>query len=136
MSLLRTQLIGNLGKDAEVRTIADGAMAISFAVAVTEKYTAQSGETKENTYWVNCTLWKTKNQSSRIADFLKKGIRVYVEGRPSAKAYASRDGEQKASLEVRVDKLELLTFADSSERPATAHTAPPLPIGGNDDLPF
>lgn len=129
--MLRVQLIGNLGQDASVRVIDSGATAISFSVAVTEKFTQQNGEVKETTYWTNCTLWKTKQQSTAVADYLKKGTKVYVEGRPSTKHYTSRDGEVKTSLEVRVEKLDLLSVAQSG----AASTSQQRPVV-NDDLPF
>lgn len=130
--MLRIQLIGNLGQDATVRVIDSGASAISFSVAITEKFTQQNGDVKETTYWVNCTLWKTKQQSVAIADYLKKGTKVFIEGKPSTKHYVSRDGETKTSLEVRVERVELLSQSSTSSSASHA----PVPTGVNDDLPF
>lgn len=155
----RYQAIGNLGRDAEARTLDSGSTAISFTVAVTEKYTDKSGQKVENTTWINCTLWRTAQQSTAIANYLKKGQKVLVEGKPSVRSYEKNDGTHGASLELRVDNIELLGGAptDSSTAPAnttgpiTAHhqgawptsTSGPLntptpqaPPPGMEDLPF
>lgn len=121
----RYQAIGNLGRDAEARTLDSGSTAISFTVAVTEKYTDKSGQKVENTTWINCTLWRTAQQSTAIANYLKKGQKVLVEGKPSVRSYEKNDGTFGASLELRVDNIELLGGAPADSQP----TAPPPASG-------
>lgn len=104
----RYQFTGNLGKDAEVRTLESGVQTIGFAVAITEKWTDRNGEKKENTTWVNCTIWKQAGQSTALATYLKKGQKVLIEGKPTARAYSKPDGTVGSSLEVRVDQCELI----------------------------
>jgi single-strand DNA-binding protein len=149
----RYSFIGNLGRDAEMRTLDSGSTAISFTVAVTEKYTDRSGNKQETTTWVSCTLWRTDKQSTAIANYLKKGQKVLVEGKPSVRAYDKQDGTSAASLDVKVDNIELLGGAPADSAPAPppasgpinaqhtnawpANSAPPAaPPKAEEDLPF
>jgi len=105
----RYQIIGNLGSDAEVRTFESGMAAISFSVAVTEKWKDATGQKKERTDWIRCTIWRKSGQTS-VADYLKKGTKVMVEGRPSARGWCNEGtGEVKAMIELRVDDFEFLS---------------------------
>lgn len=122
----RISFIGNLGQDASVNQLESGARAIKFSVAVTEKY----GD-KENTTWINCTMWKTPAQEIKIANYLKKGVKVYVEGKPSASAYKNKQGEIVASLECRIDRLEFVSqISNDAEKQGKKS------IHANDDMPF
>lgn len=122
--MLKTIITGNLGRDAEVRTLDSGSSAISFTVAVSEKYTDKAGNKVENTTWINCTLWRTSQQPTTIANYLKKGQKVLVEGKPSVRSYEKNDGTHGASFELRVENIELLGGA-----PADSGTAPPPAAG-------
>lgn len=106
----RVTLIGNIGQDAQVKTLDSGAKAIQFSVAVSEKY----GE-KESTTWYRCTQWKTPQQPTSLANYLKKGVKVFIEGKPSINSYKSKNGEFNASIEVRIDRIELLTKSEGKE---------------------
>lgn len=113
--MIKLILTGNIGKDAEVREMQSGDKAISFSVAHTEKYQGKDGNTHETTTWVNCTKFVKKDQSTRIADYLKKGTKVYVEGTPSARPYTTvGSSDAKASLECKVTMIELLGSASSN----------------------
>ena len=131
----RYQIIGNLGNDATVRTLDSGTNAISFNVAVTKKWTDKSGEKKESTTWVSCTQWKIKDQSTAVAQYLKKGTRVLVEGEPSARSYTDNSGAAKASLDLRVDNVELLSQANTAPATNQAQPVQAVPMD-NQDLPF
>lgn len=111
----RFQFIGNLGRDAELRSLDSGAQTISFPVAITEKWKDRNGEVKEQTTWASCTMWKQAGQSTAILTYLKKGQKVLIEGKPSARAYTNKDGQVMASLEVRVDNLELIGGAPQQQ---------------------
>lgn len=155
--LNRFTFIGNLGQDAQVRTLDSGATAISFSVAITEKYRDKQGNTQELTTWVNCTRWVQQGGSTALAQYLRKGQKVYVEGRPTARGYVANDGQAAASLEVRVEKIELLGSAQQqgaapqpqaqaqpqaqTSRPAHPSSPAPTsyasaPSSSEDDLPF
>jgi len=132
--MLKTTLIGFLGRDAEVKDV-NGQKAISFSVAHTESYTARNGEKKETTTWVNCTLWRQPDKA-RIAEYLTKGSRVYVEGMPSARAYTTKAGETVAALDLRVLTLELLGGKERGPEPQRTEKQPQDWADTSDNLPF
>lgn len=105
---------GNLGGDAETKTLDSGNSVISFSVAVSESYKDKSGEKKDKTTWVRCTKWVSPNGSTKIADYLKKGQTVIIEGKPSTRAYLDKSGDAKATLEVNVSELTLVGRNESS----------------------
>jgi single-strand DNA-binding protein len=114
--LNRYQFIGHLGNVADVRHTENGSAAIGFSVAVSESYTDKQGQKVENTTWVNCTIWKKQGESTKIADYLLKGTKVLVEGKPTAQAYQANNGESKASLNVKVDRVELLSSKSDQQQ--------------------
>lgn len=146
----KTTLIGNLGGDAVQRTTDSGAIAISFNVAVSERRKDQ-----EYTTWYSCTMWRNPDQSTAVAQYLKKGKKVYVEGKPSVRAFTDKNGQNGASLDVRVDYVELLGDSQPAQpqqaapqqyqQPAPQQHVPqqfqqpaqsfPPPVS-DDDLPF
>lgn len=152
--LNRYSFIGNLGGDAQVRTINDNQRAvISFSVAISEKWKDAAGNAQEKTTWVKCSIWRKPDQTA-IAQYLKQGQMVYVEGEPSARAYIDQaSGEAKSSLEVNVRDIQLLGSARPAQptmggapmapapRPTQtpAPTPMPTPAPGQvypEDLPF
>lgn len=143
MSLNKYLFHGTIGGDAEVRVLDNGNSVISFSVAISEKWTDKSGEKKEKTHWVKCNKWVSVGGSTKIADYLKKGQQVIIEGVPSASAFKDKEGNAKASLEVKVNEL---TFAGSGKKsdsggsePSYQHTSPQEPAfdgTATDDLPF
>lgn len=117
LHMLKMTMIGNLGRDAEVRDV-NGQKVIAFTVAHSEKYTDRNGQQQERTQWVACSYWRNDGQT-RVAEYLKVGQKVYVEGFPSVKPYLTKDGQQAASLELRVLSLELVGSRndDGGQRP-------------------
>jgi single-strand DNA-binding protein len=107
MSLLKVLLIGNLGRDAEVRELSDGRKVISFSVAHSEKFRDRNGVATERTTWVRCSYFRPA-ESIGVAQYLKKGTQVYVEGVPSINKYTNKDGLADASFECLVNSLQLL----------------------------
>jgi single-strand DNA-binding protein len=141
----RTSIIGNLGQDAQVRALDNGMSAIGFSVGVSERWTDAQGVKQERTDWFNCTLWR-KSDKTAIAGYLKKGTKVLVEGKASARAYVNNAGDTVANLEIRVDNVELLSSQNqaqpqSSAPQTTSHQEPQYEQRPNgpitdDDLPF
>lgn len=133
--MLKILFTGNIGKAAEIRTLNSGDMAISFNVAHTQK----TGDGQEITTWVSCTKWVKAGASTKIADFLKKGQRVLIEGTPSARAWLQADNSARAELDCRVLNIELLgapterTNAPAAPAAATT-TENAAPV--EDNLPF
>lgn len=109
MSINKQILIGNLGKDPDVRSFPDGSKACRFSVAVTEKgYTMQNGtQVPEHTEWFNILC---RGKKAEIAEqYLHKGDKVYIEGATYTGEYQDASGQKKVYTEVRCDVLELLT---------------------------
>ena len=98
-------LIGNLGRDAETKFTPSGTSVTKFSVATTRKWQDKaSGEWKEDTNWTNVVMWRAE----KVANYLTKGKRVYVEGRLETRSYEDKDGQKKYSTEVVCDDLILL----------------------------
>ena len=90
-TVFETRLIGNIGKDAEVKNMENGIVAINFPVAHNKNWKdKKSGVLKTKTTWVNCTIWKKQGSSLKITDYLKKGTLVDLIGTPFSKAYLMR----------------------------------------------
>lgn len=113
-------MIGHLGADAEVRDVSPGQKVISFRIAHSERFTDRSGQQVERTTWVNCSYFRPADRVN-VANYLRKGTQVYVEGVPDARHYVTRDGQNAVSLECRILSLELLGGGNRGE--ATGATA-------------
>ncbi len=99
-------LTGRLGQDAEVKDVGNK-KAINLRVAVSLDH-GKDKDNAENTEWVNAVIWKTENQSIKIAEYLKKGKQIMIEGVPSAEMYKTKDGEPRVYMHVNVREIELM----------------------------
>lgn len=137
-SLNRVMLIGNLGRDAETRFTADNNLAITnFSVATTFSYKGKSGD------WVNETTWHritAFNLSDFMKENLKKGKKIYVEGRITTNEYTDKEGIKRYSTEVRADRIIPLDGSSDSSKEddssVSSETADAPQVQDNDDLPF
>ncbi len=102
--MIKLQIVGNLGADCLAKEV-NGKNVINFNVAHTEKFKDGQGNLKEKTTWVNCAYWTDR---TAVAQYLKKGKQVYVEGWPEAEAYTNKDNQAAATLRMRVRDLQLL----------------------------
>ena len=100
-------IVGNVGKEAVVRQASNG-QAIGFSVAVNESYKDKQGQRQEKTSWYKCTSWVALGASTKIADYLKPGQTVSIEGKPYADAYINNEGKAVAEQCIRVERLELV----------------------------
>lgn len=108
-TVFETRLIGNIGRDAAVRTMERGVIAINFPVAHNKNWKdKRSGESRTKTTWVNCTIWKKEGANMRILDFLKSGALVELTGTPFAKAYPQDDGTIKTEIRLNISKTNIL----------------------------
>lgn len=105
--MLKTLVIGNLGKNAEVRDVSEGRKVISFPVAHEEKYTDKNGVENKRTIWLDCSYFRPADRIG-VAQYLTKGTQVYLEGLSEARGYEKKDGTHGAALTLRVRELELL----------------------------
>ena len=108
-TVFETRLIGNIGKDATIKNMERGVVAINFPVAHNKNWRdKRTGESKTKTTWVNCTIWKKDGANLRILDFLKKGALVELIGSPFAKAYSQEDGFLRTEIRLNVSKTNIL----------------------------
>ncbi len=138
-SLNKVMLIGNLGKDPEVRYTASGQAVASFNLATSEKFKNKNGEQEERTEWHRVTLW------SRLAEiageYLSKGKTVYIEGRLQTREY-EKDGIKRYTTEIVGEKMQMLSpkgersggdSPSASRSGAGSYEEPPFQ---DDDIPF
>jgi single-strand DNA-binding protein len=108
-TIFETRLIGNMGKDAVVKNMDRGIIAINFPVAHNKNWKdKRTGLVKTKTTWVNCTIWKRDGSNLRIIDFLKRGTLVEVIGTPFSKAYLNEDGTVRSEIRLNVSKTNIL----------------------------
>jgi len=114
-TVFETRLIGNVGKDAVVRKMEKGVLALNFPVAHNKNWRdKRTGEQRTKTTWVNCTIWKKDGTNLRIVDFLKKGSLVEVIGTPFAKGYLQDDQSIKSEIRLNVSKTNILKASSDS----------------------
>lgn len=135
-SLNKVQLIGNLGRDAELKYTPSGAAVATINMATTEVWNDKDGKKQERTEWHRVVLWG--KQAESLAEFLVKGKQIYVEGRLQTRSWDDKDGIKRYTTETRCDRLILLgggsKKGDGAPHPAdTAEAGPGVP---DDDIPF
>ncbi|MDQ2720898.1 MAG: single-stranded DNA-binding protein [Bacteroidota bacterium] len=118
--MIKLQVIGNLGADCIQKEV-NGKAVINFNVAHSEKFKDSSGNLKERTTWVNCAYWTDR---TAVAQYLKKGKTVFVEGAPDAEAYTNKDGQPAATLRLRVFNLQLLGGGNETSQPDHYQNSP------------
>ena len=106
-SLNKVMLIGNLGKDPEVRYTSNGTAVASFSLATSERFKNKNGEWEERTEWHNITLWGRLAEIS--GEYLAKGKTVYIEGRLQTRKWQDRDGRDRYTTEIVADKMQMLS---------------------------
>ena len=145
-SVNKVILIGNLGKDPEVRYLENGAAVANFSIATSENYKdRKTGEKVSQTEWHNIVAWRGL---AEIAEkYLKKGAKVYIEGKLKTRTWQDKDGNNRYSTEVITDNLTMLgstveSMASSNQEKSTENESKPSPEkefsspDENDDLPF
>lgn len=138
-SLNKVMLIGNLGKDPEVKTFEGGNMLVRFPLATSETYTSrQTNEKVTTTEWHNIVL---RRGLAEVAEkYLHKGDKVFIEGRIKTRSWEDQSGEKRYTTEIHGDNMTMLGApGDNSgrEESSVAETSPALQSGADDDdLPF
>ena len=115
-TVFETRLIGNIGKDALVKPMERGIIAINFPVAHNKNWRdKKTGSSKTKTTWVNCTIWKREGSNMRIVDFLTRGTLVELVGAPYAKGYITEDGNVRTEIRLNVSDTNILRPAQRAE---------------------
>jgi single-strand DNA-binding protein len=159
MSFNKITIVGNLGRDPELRYTPQGKAVCSFSMATNEKRRDKSGEMQDVTTWFRITLWGS--QAENANKYLAKGRAVYIEGRLRVEDWTDRDNNSRYTLEVNATDMQFLggsreesgefhgspqeddfdthsgppPAATSSAAGASATSAPSAPAG-DDDIPF
>lgn len=129
-SVNKVILVGNLGRDAEMRYAPSGTAVATLNLATTEVYKDREGQRKEDTQWHRVVVWGKTAEA--LQEYLTKGKQVYVEGRLQTREWKDKDGSDKRATEIRGDRVVLLGSASKpkDEQPASAHQPT------DDDIPF
>ncbi len=133
-TLNKVMLIGRLGQDPEVRYTPSGAATVTLSVATNTSYKGPDGNPVENTEWHRVVLWR--QQAETAGKFLKKGSRIFVEGKLATRSWDDKDGVKRYSTEIIADHIQFLDGREgTSVPPSDNHIAEPKPEEA-DDLPF
>ena len=137
----KVMLIGNVGADPQVKYLEQGVCVAQVRLATTERgYTLQNGtQVPERTEWHNCVFWR--KQAEVVEKYVRKGDKLYVEGKIQTRDYTDRQGISRKSIDIVADNLELLSpkpSAPAAEQPAAqpATPAPATPAENNGEYPF
>jgi single-strand DNA-binding protein len=138
-------LIGNLGRDPELRYTQSGQAVVNFSIATSENWTDKNGEKQERTEWHRIVVWGKTGEN--CAQYLSKGRTVYVEGRIQTREWEDREGQKRTTTEINAQTVTFLgsagagrsdaaagtgTGASDSTQPAAPESTPPP----EDDVPF
>ena len=162
MSINKVILVGNVGKEPEIRHLESGASVASFTLATSERYRDKSGAVQELTEWHNIVAWR--QLADLAGNYIHKGTQIYVEGRIRTRSWDDQNGQKRYQTEILADVIQLLgrkgdgiptggaytETAAPAPRPAAPAPAPaPHPVStpiissedlaqddGTDDLPF
>ena len=138
-------LIGNLGKDPEIRRLENGAVVATFSIATSESFTDKnSGEKKEITDWHDIVLWRGL---AEIAEkYIRKGTKIYIEGKLKKRSWQDKEGNTKYNTEVIGEELTILSRLEISDKTAAPYNSsgtpnlpsdmPGLSSSSDDDSPF
>ena len=147
-SVNKAILVGNLGRDAEMRFTAGGTPVATVSIATTERFTDRDGQKREDTQWHRIVIWGKTAES--LHEYLTKGKQIYVEGRIQTREWTDKEGKQNKTTEIRADRIVLLGSGGGGEARARApreryaepgsEAAPPdaAPVDAphDDDIPF
>ena len=128
-------LVGNLGKDPEVKYLDSGVAVANFSLATTESYKNKEGERVNQTEWHNIVLWRGL---AEVAEkWLKKGSSVYIEGKIKTRKWEDKDGNTRYNTEILADNMTMLGSKSTSESAPTTSEKPAADTADTaDDLPF
>jgi single-strand DNA-binding protein len=139
-SVNKVILIGNLGRDPELRYTQGGQAVANFSVATTEKYSSRDGTPQERTEWHRIVVWG--KQAENCAQYLSKGRTVYVEGRLQTREWEDREGNKRNTTEINAQRVQFLGgpregsgaggTRSSSSSPQEPQEGPPP----EEDVPF
>ncbi len=143
MSLNKVMLIGNVGKDPDIRYVDKGVAVASFSLATTERgYRLPNGtEVPERTEWHNVVLWK-KGMAETAEKYVHKGDKLFIEGKIRSRSYDDQKGVKRYITEIFADSMEMLSPRNQPNTASSPSALSPQPAqvsaygGKKEDLPF
>ena len=139
-SVNKVILVGNLGKDPEVKTTPNGQKVASFSIATTERYKDQQGNQQEKTEWHNIVAWK--RLAEIIEQYVRKGSSLYIEGKLTTRSWDDQQGQKKYRTEVIASSIQMLGGKNEGSQQAPQRQRQPQPevdygsLPADEDLPF
>ena len=133
-SLNKVMILGNLGRDPELRTTEGGQSVATLNVATTDTWVDKSGNKQERTEWHRVVVWG--RQGENAAKYLKKGRSVYVEGRIQTREYTDKDGNSREIVEIVADNVNALDRPREDAEPRQESKAKARPPQGEEYDPF
>ncbi len=131
-------IVGNLGRDPELKYTQSGTPVARLSVATTRSYNGKQGDRVDETEWHRVVVWS--KQAEHCNNYLSKGRQVYIEGRLRTSSYEDKDGGKRYSTEIVADTVQFLGSKDGSTKqqtPTTEGDQGYVPKGGaDDDIPF
>lgn len=131
----RVIIVGNVGRDPEVRSTQGGLAVANFSVATSRRWNDKNGQKQEQTEWHSCQAWgKT---AELIGQYVTKGRQIYVEGRLQTRSWEDRNtGEKKYKTEIVVEEWHLLGRDPNAQQAAGYGEDGGAPAGDDDEIPF
>ncbi len=132
-------LVGNLGRDPEVRYIKDGTAVANLRLATSETWNDQNGQKQERTEWHRIVAWGKLAEIAK--EYMSKGRQIYVEGKLQTRSWDDRDGNKRYTTEVKAEQMIMLGTRGDSAVGRDTPTPPPEPAAApfeakEDDVPF
>lgn len=112
MALNKVLLIGNVGKDPEVRHLESGASVATITLATSERFKDRNGEMKETTEWHSIVAWR--NLADLAENYIRKGSQIFVEGRIRSRSWDDQNGQKHYVTEIEASNIQLLGRRDTS----------------------
>lgn len=122
-SLNKVLLIGNLGKDPEMRAMPNGDAVATFSIATTDTWKDKQGQKQGKTEWHNITMFR--GLAEIAGKYLKKGSSVYIEGRLQTRKWQDKTGADRYTTEIIADQMQMLGGKQAGNEPQQSNDAPP-----------
>jgi len=139
MAVNKVILVGNVGKDPDIRHLDSGVSVASFPLATSETYRNKENEKVTNTEWHNIVVWR--GLAEVVEKYVKKGDPLYIEGKIRSRSYDDKDGNKKYITEIIADNMQMLGSKQSNDNDSSSEEKQPetdieTTPQEEDDLPF
>ena len=139
MAVNKVILVGNLGRDPEMRHTQTGRPVANFTLATNERWRDKDGQQQERTEWHKIVVWD--RLAEICTEYLTKGKQIYIEGRLQTREWEDREGNKRYTTEIVANQMQMLGRRDESapsgpSEPSSEPDGPPPGPSGDDDIPF